>query len=166
MSAKTEKDRVDGSISLSRQTRRNALLRDPKLTLLSGAEQDPILLQRKVHLYQLSPGQQLHDHSTRQDGRDSEFHQGSPITSQDDPHPVERVGRVRGHDPVERYLGHDEKDEEGGRCPEGLVVEGDLPVGRGHLGEDAHERADELEEADCRRFESSGFVPYKMGIAV
>ena len=161
MSAKTEKDRVNGLISLSKQMQRNALLRGPRLTLLSGTEQDPILLQRKVHLYQLSPSQQLHDHSTCQDGRDSELHQGSPITSQDDPHPVERVGRVRGHDPVEGYLGHDEEDEEGGRCPEGLVVEGDLPVGRGHLGEDTHERADELEEADCRRFELSGFDLYK-----
>ena len=47
---------------------------------------------------------------------------------------------------VERDLTADEEDEKGDEGPQDLLLEGDPALGRGDLRQDAHHRADELEE--------------------
>lgn len=96
---------------------RRAQTRDNLLTLLGSAEEHSILLERKVNFDQLSTSQKLHDHSGCQDRGDTEFHQRSSVTCENDSHPVQRVGGIRGHDSVEGYLGHDQEDQKGGGCP-------------------------------------------------
>ena len=96
------------------------------LTFLCTAEECAIILKREVDLNEVRAGEQLHDHARGDDGCDTEFHEGSAVRGEDDTHPVERVGRVRGHDTVQRHLRAYQEDEERHRRPEHLLVEGDL----------------------------------------
>jgi len=49
-----------------------------ELTLLSSTVENPILGDAEVDLDELSSGEELNDHSGRDDGSDSELHEGSP----------------------------------------------------------------------------------------
>ena len=86
-------------------------------TFLSTAEQRTILLQREVDLNQIRTRQELHDHSTRYDRRNTQLHQRPTVRGQDDTHPVEGVGGVRRHDTVEGYLRANQENEEGDGGP-------------------------------------------------
>lgn len=60
-------------------------------TFLSTTKERTVFLQAKVDVDQIGTGQKLHDHSRGDDWRDSEFHEGTSVGGEDDPHPVERV---------------------------------------------------------------------------
>ena len=80
------------------------------LTFLGTTEERPILLQVKVDLDKVGTGEELHDHSRRDNGRDTKFHESTSVGSENDPHPVERVGRVGRHDSIERNLRRNQED--------------------------------------------------------
>ena len=51
-----------------------------------------------TYIEELCTSQELHDQRGGDNGRDTELHEGAPVTGQDHTDPVERVSRVRGHD--------------------------------------------------------------------
>lgn len=70
------------------------------LTLLSSTKEGPVLLEVEVDVDEVGSSEELHDH-TRCDNRgDTQLHEGSPVGSENDTHPVEGIRRVRGHDTV------------------------------------------------------------------
>jgi len=81
-----------------------------QVTFLGSTEKSTVFLQAKVDLYQICAGKELHDHSTRNDWADAEFHERTAIGREDDTHPVEWIGRVGGHDTIERDLRTDQED--------------------------------------------------------
>lgn len=83
-----------------------------RLTLLCTAEERAVFFEGKVNLDEVRAREELHDHAGGDDGGDTEFHESAAVRGENDTHPVERVGGVRGHDAVERDLGADEEDEE------------------------------------------------------
>ena len=87
------------------------------LTFLSAAEECAVILEGEVDLDEVRAGEELHDHARGDNRCNSELHQGPTVRGEDDTHPVERVGRVGGHDAVEGDLGADEEDEEGDGGP-------------------------------------------------
>jgi hypothetical protein len=109
MRAKTRKTR-ELSFRVTRQ-------KSCVLTLLGTREQSAIFLEAEVDVDEVSTSQELHDHSRGDDGTDTELHQRPPIGGQDDTHPIERVGGIRGHDTIQRHLRADQEDEEGDGCP-------------------------------------------------
>ena len=80
------------------------------LTFLRPAKQRAVLLQVEVDIDQISTSQELHDHSGGKDRADTKFHECSPIRREDNTHPIERVGRVRRHDTVQRNLRANEEN--------------------------------------------------------
>ena len=70
------------------------------LTFLSAAEERAVVLEGEVDLDEVRAGEELHDHARGDDRCNSELHQGPTVRSEDDTHPVEWVGRVRGNDNV------------------------------------------------------------------
>lgn len=82
------------------------------LTFLSTTEQGPVLLQREVDFDEVCTSEELHDHSRRDDGRNSEFHERSTIRGEDDTHPVEWVSGVGGHDAIQRHLRANQENEQ------------------------------------------------------
>lgn len=85
--------------------------------LLGPAKEDPIFLEVVIHLDDVGPGQKLHDHARCNDGRDTQFHEGTTVRGKDHTHPVEGIRRVRRHDPVQGNLGADKENEEGDGGP-------------------------------------------------
>ena len=81
-------------------------------TLLSTAEQRTILLERKIDINQIGTSEELHDHSRRDDWGDTELHKCTAVGRENDAHPIQRVGRVGGHNTVQRDLRADQEDEE------------------------------------------------------
>ena len=82
------------------------------LTFLSAAEERAVVLEGEVDLDEVRAGEELHDHARGDNRCDSELHQGPTVRSEDDTHPVERVGGVGGHDAIEGDLRADEENEE------------------------------------------------------
>ena len=74
---------VDGSL-----TKRD----DESKELLGTAEESTVLLEGEVDLDEVGTGEELHDHTGGNDGRDTEFHESTTVGSENDTHPVERVG--------------------------------------------------------------------------
>lgn len=60
-------------------------------TLLGSTEQGAVLLERKVNLDESSTLEKLDDHAGRDDGGDTQLHQGTAVRGEDDTHPVQRV---------------------------------------------------------------------------
>ena len=86
-------------------------------TLLSPTEQRTILLERKIDVNQVGTSEKLHDHSGRDDWGDTELHECTAVGRKNDAHPVQRVGRVGGHDSVQWDLRAYQEDEERHRRP-------------------------------------------------
>lgn len=118
--------------------------------LLGSTEKGAVILEAKVDLNKLSTCKQLHDHTRSDDGSDTELHKSTTVGRENDTKPVKRVGRVRRHDTVKRDLCANEENKKSRCCPKNLVLESDLALRSSDLWEDAHERADELEESDWR----------------
>jgi hypothetical protein len=55
----------------------------------------------------------LENHSRRDNGRDTQFHQCTTVTGQHHTEPVKRIGSVRGHDTVQGHLAHNQEDQQG-----------------------------------------------------
>lgn len=60
-------------------------------TLLSSTEKSPVLLEGEVDVDQASSLKKLDDHARRDDGRDTEFHEGTPVRRENDTHPIQRI---------------------------------------------------------------------------
>ena len=114
-------------------------------TLLSSTEESPVFLEGEVDVDQASSLEKLDDHARRDDGRDTEFHEGTPVRREDDTHPIQRIyaqattsepsvesagrdreaertRRVRRHDTIQRDLRANQEDEESDRCPSDLCT--------------------------------------------
>ncbi|GMT25660.1 hypothetical protein PFISCL1PPCAC_16957 [Pristionchus fissidentatus] len=65
---------------------------------LLGSVEEGAVLGGVSDLDDLGSGEELHDQTRGDDGRDTELHQGSPVGGHDDAQPVERIGRVGRHD--------------------------------------------------------------------
>jgi len=116
--------------------------------LLCATEESAIFLEALVNLNDLGTSKKLHDHAGCYDGTNTKLHKSTPIGSEDDTHPVERVGRLRVLDTVKWDLAAHQEDEQRDDRPENLLTEGNLAIGCGHLRQHAHHRTDELKEAD------------------
>ena len=92
--------------------------------LLGTAKEGAVLLETEVDLDEVGAGEELHDHSRGDDGRDTELHEGSSVGGEDDTHPVERIGAVARDDTVERDLGRDQEDSEDDGGPHDTALEG------------------------------------------
>lgn len=56
----------------------------------------------------------------------TEFHEGAAVGSQNDTHPVERIGRLGGLYAVDWNLAAHQENEEGDDRPQNLLAEGNL----------------------------------------
>ena len=83
---------------------------DAKPTFLCSTEKCPILLQAEINIYEVCASEELHDHSGSNDRGNTELHKSTAIGSDDDTQPIQRVRRVRRHDPVKRDLGAHQED--------------------------------------------------------
>mmetsp|Transcript_29905 Transcript_29905/g.54997 ORF Transcript_29905/g.54997 Transcript_29905/m.54997 type:complete len:351 (+) Transcript_29905:815-1867(+) len=110
--------------------------------LLSSREQRSVLLHVVVHFNDTTSRQQLHDQPGGDNGRDTKFHEGTTVGSEDDTHPVEGIGGLGRLDTIDGDLTADKEDEECNCCPEDLFTEWDLTIRTCHLGQDAHHRSD------------------------
>ena len=91
--------------------------------LLGTTKEGAVLLEAKVDLDQVGTGEELHDHSRGDDGRDAEFHEGTTIGGKDDTHPIKRIGAVTGDDTVKGNLGRDEENGEDNGSPHDSALE-------------------------------------------
>jgi hypothetical protein len=71
----------------------------------------------------------LHNHARGDDGRDTEFHEGTLVGGEDDSEPVEGVSAFLLGDAVERNLAANKINEERNRSPDQFVVELLLYIG-------------------------------------
>ena len=78
------------------------------------------------YLDDLATREQLHDESGGDDGRDTEFHEGSAVGCEDDADPVEGVGAIGGLDAVQRNLAAHQEDEQRHHRPHHFLLEGNL----------------------------------------
>lgn len=72
-----------------------------------GSVEEGSVLWSVADLDDLGTGQQLHDQSRSDNGRDTELHEGTAVGGQDDTDPVEGISRVRRHDAEQRNLVQD-----------------------------------------------------------
>ena len=96
------------------------------LTLLGSIEQLTILLHTLVNLQNSGTSQHLHNHSRGDDGGDTQLHEGSPVGSENNTEPVERIRILRRQDSKERDLTEHKEDEQGHCSPHDLLLELDL----------------------------------------
>ncbi|KAJ6440062.1 tRNA isopentenyltransferase [Purpureocillium lavendulum] len=110
-----------------------------------------VRLEVEVDVDHVGAGEELEDHARRDDGGDAQLHERTAVTGDDHAQPVQRVRVVRGDDAVQGHLAHDEEDEERQGRPHHLLVEGDLGLRLLDLGEERHERLDQVKESYYRR---------------
>lgn len=75
--------------------------------LLSTVEQSTIFLVVLVNIDDLSTSQKLHNHTTGNDGGDTEFHESTSVRGKDNSHPVERIATNDFIDTVKGHLAAD-----------------------------------------------------------
>ena len=101
----------------------------PPLTFLRALKKRTLLLVLLVDFDDFWAREQLHDHAGRNNWRNAQLHEGSPVGSQDDAHPVEGVSIARFYDSVEGDLAADQVQECGEQGPENARFELDLGCG-------------------------------------
>ncbi len=109
-------ENVNGSL-----TERN----DKGEKLLGTTEKSAVLLEAEVDFDEVGTGEELHDHSRGDDGRDTEFHERTSVGGKNDTHPVQRIGAVTGDDTVKRDLRRYQKDGKDNGSPHDSALEGD-----------------------------------------
>lgn len=118
--------------------------------LLSGLVELTVRLEVEVDIDHVGTSEELEDHTGGDDGGDTQLHQRTSVTRNDHSQPVEGIRVVGGNNAVERHLAHDEEDEEGQGGPHHLLLEGDPGLRLLNLGEERHERLDQVEKSHCR----------------
>jgi hypothetical protein len=103
-------------------------------------------LEVEVDVDEVGASKELENHTRRDNGRNTQFHERSPVTGHHHTQPVQRVRGIRGHNSVQRHLAHHQEDEERETGPYYAVVEGDLALGQLDLRNERHKRLDEVEE--------------------
>ena len=116
--------------------------------LLGAVEQGLVVLCAQVDFNDLGSSKELHHQAGRDDGADTELHEGAAVGGKDDAHPVEGVGVLGVLDAVQRDLAADQEDEEGDHSPQHFVAERDRLLWWCHFGHDHQERLDELKETE------------------
>jgi hypothetical protein len=95
-------------------------------TFLGSIKEGFIVFAVLVDVNDLGTSEELHDHTSGNDGRYTEFHESSSIRSENYTHPVEWVGASGFGDTVERHLAANEVDEENCGSPDGSGLEWDV----------------------------------------
>lgn len=92
--------------------------------LLSSFKEGFLSLVLLVDFKKLSTSKQLHNHTSSNDGGDTEFHKGSSVGGKNDSHPIEGITTSSLGDTIEWHLTADEVDEEDDTGPDGSGLEG------------------------------------------
>jgi len=96
------------------------------LTFLSNVQKLLVFRYLLVHWNDSCSNKELNNHWRRDDGGDSQFHEGASVGGKDDSYPVERVW-AGGHScAIEWDLRADKVDVEGHCCPHKFLVESGL----------------------------------------
>jgi hypothetical protein len=74
---------------------------------LSTIEQGTIFFIALINVDDLSTSQKLHNHTTGNDGGDTEFHKSTSVRGKDNSHPVERIATNDFIDTVKGHLAAD-----------------------------------------------------------
>lgn len=144
-------------------------------TFLCSLEQGAVFFGALVDVDDFRAGEQLHDETRGDDGRDAQLHQGAAIRRQNHAHPerkernwmrakskggwrrkrrkkrdenepVKGIGRLARANAVERHLRADEENEQRNDGPHGLLFERHATVsGRLHLGQHHHQWLDQMQ---------------------
>ena len=85
--------------------------------LLGSGKQGPIFFDVVIDFNDTRTSQKLHDKTGSHNGTDTKFHQSTTVGSENDTHPVERIGRLGALDTIQRDLATYQKDEERDGCP-------------------------------------------------
>lgn len=75
----------------------------------------------------------LENHAGGDDGGDTQFHQGTPVTGQHHTEPVQRVGGVRGDNSVQGHLTHDQEDQESQLQKQSISLEALVELDKYHV---------------------------------
>ena len=120
----------EGWVTGRRKRKEEGKKKYANLTLLGSIEQLTILLHTLVNLQNSGTSQHLHNHSRGDDGGDTQLHEGSPVGSENNTEPVERIRILRRQDSKERDLTEHKEDEQGHCSPHDLLLELDLWSGK------------------------------------
>ena len=119
--------------------------------LLSAIQERSVLLHALIHVDDLGSREQLHHQTRRHNWRDTELHARSSVRRHDDASPIERIRPTRRVDPVQRQLRAHQEDEERHARVQRLFPKRNLSISRLHLGQEAQERAHQVQHAESTR---------------
>jgi hypothetical protein len=94
--------------------------------LLGTRKEGAIFLDVVVNLNDTGTSEELHDETGSNNRTDSELHKRSAVGSEDDSHPVERIGGLGRLNTIDRDLAAHQEDEQSDGSPEKLLTEWDL----------------------------------------
>lgn len=131
---------------------------------MCAVEQSTVFLGTLVNFDDLGTSEELHDHTTGNNGGDTEFHESTSVGCKDNTHPVERITSNSLGNTVKGHLTADQVDKEDNSSPHSSGLERNelmmgkyffmrvktryLFVGLVDFGEESHNRSHEAEKLE------------------